>query len=177
MRRVAVLLSAVLLVACGDESPESTQPVSTDASAAAQSADANAAGAGSPAPASGAGPDAAAQASAGSDELMPLSQLVPVETADPPGSVAPPTARSGQRSRVAAAEAGGSVTRTGGSDASQGGAGQGLAGREHTIARGETLATIARRHNLSASDIAAWNGIDDPRRLQIGQKLRLSPPG
>jgi LysM repeat protein len=36
---------------------------------------------------------------------------------------------------------------------------------------------IAKAHGVDAKDLAKWNGIDDPRRLQIGQKIRLSPPG
>jgi N-acetylmuramoyl-L-alanine amidase len=36
---------------------------------------------------------------------------------------------------------------------------------------------IAKAHGVDAKDLAKWNDIDDPRRLQIGQKIRLSPPG
>ena len=44
---------------------------------------------------------------------------------------------------------------------------------------GETLMSIAKAE-LGATarwhDLAQWNGIDDPARLKIGSKLRLSPP-
>lgn len=48
---------------------------------------------------------------------------------------------------------------------------------QYTIERGDTLVEIAKAHDLDAQQLAEWNGIDDPRRLQIGQKIRLSPPG
>ncbi|MCO5101462.1 MAG: LysM peptidoglycan-binding domain-containing protein [Burkholderiaceae bacterium] len=51
------------------------------------------------------------------------------------------------------------------------------AGESYTIERGDTLAAIAKAHGLDAKDLATWNRIDDPRRLQIGQKIRLSAPG
>jgi LysM repeat protein len=47
----------------------------------------------------------------------------------------------------------------------------------YTIVKGDTLASIARTHKLSARDLAKWNGIDNPRRLRIGQKIRLDAPG
>ena len=48
---------------------------------------------------------------------------------------------------------------------------------EYTIEQGDTLAGIAKAHGLDAKDLAEWNGIENPRRLQIGQRIRLSPPG
>lgn len=48
---------------------------------------------------------------------------------------------------------------------------------DYTIVKGDTLASIARAHDLDPGDLAKWNDIEDPRRLQIGRKLRLSPPG
>lgn len=46
----------------------------------------------------------------------------------------------------------------------------------HTIARGETLIGIANRYGISLGDIQEMNGIDDPRRLQVGQQLFIPPP-
>lgn len=41
----------------------------------------------------------------------------------------------------------------------------------HTIASGESLYTIARRYDVSASDIIAANSISSPDRIQVGQRL------
>lgn len=46
----------------------------------------------------------------------------------------------------------------------------------HTVARGETLYRIARRHGLSVRDLAAWNGLSPPYTIRPGQRLRLGPP-
>ena len=47
----------------------------------------------------------------------------------------------------------------------------------HTVRRGETLSGIAQRYRVSWRQIARDNGIADPSRLRIGQKLRIRPPG
>ena len=41
---------------------------------------------------------------------------------------------------------------------------------------GDTLFGIAFRAGLNYRDLAAWNGIDEPYTIRIGQKLRLTPP-
>ncbi len=41
----------------------------------------------------------------------------------------------------------------------------------HVISRGDTLGAIARRYGSSVSTIMAANGVRDPRRLRIGQRL------
>ncbi len=41
----------------------------------------------------------------------------------------------------------------------------------HTIASGESLYTIARRYDVSATDIIAANNITAPDRIQVGQRL------
>lgn len=46
----------------------------------------------------------------------------------------------------------------------------------HTVARGENLIRIAWRYGLDYRDIAAWNRLDSPDLILIGQRLRLSPP-
>lgn len=55
-------------------------------------------------------------------------------------------------------------------------AASGLPNATHTVARGETLASIAKSRGLKAADVAQWNSVRDPRRLRIGQKLRLTAP-
>ena len=44
----------------------------------------------------------------------------------------------------------------------------------HIVKVGETPVTIAQKYGMSPSELMALNGIDDPRRLQIGQKLKVS---
>ena len=41
----------------------------------------------------------------------------------------------------------------------------------HTIQRGETLGVIAKKYGLSASALAAQNGIANPNKVKIGRKL------
>ncbi|MBF2735707.1 MAG: peptidoglycan DD-metalloendopeptidase family protein [Betaproteobacteria bacterium AqS2] len=47
---------------------------------------------------------------------------------------------------------------------------------DHIVAAGETLGEIALRYGMDYSEIALWNGIANPNRIEIGQRLRLSPP-
>ncbi len=48
--------------------------------------------------------------------------------------------------------------------------------RMHVVKRGETLSGIARQHGVGARDLAAWNQIEDPNRIEVGQQLRLAAP-
>lgn len=50
------------------------------------------------------------------------------------------------------------------------------AGRQYTIMRGDTLFSIALNHGLDHRELAAWNNIENPSRIQVGQQLRLDPP-
>lgn len=49
-------------------------------------------------------------------------------------------------------------------------------GEFHTVKRGETLYSIALEHGQSYRDVAAWNNIDNPNVIRIGQQLRVAPP-
>lgn len=49
--------------------------------------------------------------------------------------------------------------------------------REHTVASGETLFSIAARYGTTAAAIANTNGITDLSLVRIGQVLRIPPPG
>ncbi|HEY8449844.1 MAG TPA: polysaccharide deacetylase family protein [Bacillota bacterium] len=49
--------------------------------------------------------------------------------------------------------------------------------RTHTVARGETLASIARSYGLSWQQLAQWNELADPNRLPVGLTLWLPPAG
>ena len=46
----------------------------------------------------------------------------------------------------------------------------------HVVRRGETLYQIAFQHRLDQRDLARWNGIRNPDRISVGQRLRLTPP-
>ncbi|HEX2544818.1 MAG TPA: peptidoglycan DD-metalloendopeptidase family protein [Ramlibacter sp.] len=46
----------------------------------------------------------------------------------------------------------------------------------HTVQRGETLIRIALENGQNWRDIARWNNLDDPNRLEVGQVLRVAPP-
>jgi len=41
----------------------------------------------------------------------------------------------------------------------------------HVVAKGETLGGIAKRHNVSVAALKSANGIEDERKLAVGQKL------
>jgi len=45
----------------------------------------------------------------------------------------------------------------------------------HIVQPGETLYSIAWRHGLDHHQLAAWNQLDNPDLLMIGQRLRLRP--
>lgn len=62
----------------------------------------------------------------------------------------------------------GSSGSSGASDASDGGM--------YTVKQGDSLAGIARQHNVNYQDLARWNNIKDPNLIYPSQQLRLSKP-
>ncbi|MDK9726174.1 MAG: peptidoglycan DD-metalloendopeptidase family protein [Sterolibacteriaceae bacterium MAG5] len=48
--------------------------------------------------------------------------------------------------------------------------------RLHTVKKGETLYSISLEHGQDYKDVAAWNNIENPNRIQVGQQLKVSPP-
>ncbi|MCW4456327.1 peptidoglycan DD-metalloendopeptidase family protein [Flavobacterium sp. MXW15] len=46
-----------------------------------------------------------------------------------------------------------------------------------TVKRGDTLYAIARQHNITPRDLAAWNRLSEPYTIYPGQSLRLYPAG
>ena len=48
--------------------------------------------------------------------------------------------------------------------------------RVHVVREGETLYAIAWQHRVDQRDLARWNGITNPDRIQVGQRLRLTRP-
>lgn len=47
----------------------------------------------------------------------------------------------------------------------------------HVVRAGEYPATIARRYGMTTSELLAVNGITDPTKLQVGQRLKVSSGG
>jgi lipoprotein NlpD len=46
----------------------------------------------------------------------------------------------------------------------------------YTVKKGDTLYSVARASGHDPKDVAAWNNLDSPGSLQIGQILRIAPP-
>jgi lipoprotein NlpD len=46
----------------------------------------------------------------------------------------------------------------------------------YTVKPGDTLIRIGLDHGQSSRDIARWNSLENPNRLEIGQVLRVTPP-
>jgi LysM repeat protein len=49
-------------------------------------------------------------------------------------------------------------------------------GTSHTVARGETLTSIAKMHKVTIDELQKTNHITDDRKLQIGQTLTIPMP-
>ena len=47
----------------------------------------------------------------------------------------------------------------------------------YIVKKGDTLVGIAVDHNLDYRELAAWNNIENPNRIAVGQVLRIVPPG
>jgi lipoprotein NlpD len=46
----------------------------------------------------------------------------------------------------------------------------------HTVKKGETLYSIALDSGQDYRDVAAWNNLENPNLIKIGQQLRVTPP-
>jgi lipoprotein NlpD len=46
----------------------------------------------------------------------------------------------------------------------------------YTVKKGDTLYSIALDHGQNHRDVSAWNNLDDPNKIHVGQQLRVSPP-
>jgi LysM repeat protein len=46
-------------------------------------------------------------------------------------------------------------------------------GNTHTVARGETLTSIAKMHGVTVSELQKFNHIENDRKLQIGQTIMI----
>ncbi len=46
----------------------------------------------------------------------------------------------------------------------------------YRVSRGDSLSAIAQRNGRSVAELARWNNIDNPNRIEVGQVLRVAPP-
>lgn len=46
----------------------------------------------------------------------------------------------------------------------------------YTVKKGDTLYSIALDHGISYRDVVAWNNIENPNVIKIGQQLNVTPP-
>ncbi|MDE2599312.1 MAG: peptidoglycan DD-metalloendopeptidase family protein [Rhodocyclaceae bacterium] len=46
----------------------------------------------------------------------------------------------------------------------------------YTVKKGDTLYSIALDHGQPYRDVAAWNNIENPNVIRVGQSLRIAPP-
>ncbi len=49
-------------------------------------------------------------------------------------------------------------------------------GPVHVVQKGETLSRIAVQYKLTVADLTAWNSLADPNKVEVDQRLRLTPP-
>jgi lipoprotein NlpD len=50
-------------------------------------------------------------------------------------------------------------------------------GSFYTVKKGDTLYSIALDHGQDYKDVAAWNNLENPNKINAGHQLRMSPPG
>jgi lipoprotein NlpD len=46
----------------------------------------------------------------------------------------------------------------------------------YVVKRGDTLYSIALEHGADYREVAQWNTLDDPTKISVGQRLRVTPP-
>ena len=46
----------------------------------------------------------------------------------------------------------------------------------YAVKKGDTLYRIALEHGQDYKDVVAWNNLDNPNRIEVGQQLRVIPP-
>ncbi|MCB1886880.1 MAG: peptidoglycan DD-metalloendopeptidase family protein [Rhodocyclaceae bacterium] len=47
----------------------------------------------------------------------------------------------------------------------------------YIVKQGDTLHRIAQEHGVTFRELAEWNQLDDPNRLEVGREIRVVPPG
>ncbi len=80
---------------------------------------------------------------------------------------------SGSATTVNEAAASGADFRRVSADASVSASSFGQAGKIYTVARGDTLSSIARKHAVEVAQLREWNHLRD-NQIRLGQRLRVS---
>lgn len=109
--------------------------------------------------------DANAQLNAGA--VVALPRRVAGGVTSTTGAVSDPFAGQGMQRPAGAGS--GSVTATTLPSAAQ--------PRQHVVAAGETVWSVARKYNVSANDLASWNGLSQNMALRVGQRLLIPVAG
>lgn len=100
----------------------------------------------------------------------------PEPVAAPPAAVAPDTAAAPPPAPAAAPMAAPEpAPAAAAAPAASPEASPAATGGTYVVVAGDTLYRIATKHGVKPKDLARWNGIKDPRRLRVGQKLKLAP--
>ncbi|AKL83295.1 XlyB [Bacillus atrophaeus UCMB-5137] len=68
------------------------------------------------------------------------------------------------------------LSKIGGKSSSSSGASS-EPGSTYTVKKGDTLSGIAKAQGVSMANLQSWNGIKDPNKIKVGQKLKLKSNG
>lgn len=101
----------------------------------------------------------------------------PARATGAPTAPAPAGASAAPRSTAPAAPAAPAVAGTAPGTAPSEAADGTLRPGFYTVRAGDTLGRIALDHGQSWRDLARWNGLDNPNLIEVGQQLRVVPPG
>ncbi|WP_158598109.1 LysM peptidoglycan-binding domain-containing protein [Noviherbaspirillum saxi] len=88
----------------------------------------------------------------------------------PPTSGAPASSAA-EPAKPSSGDASGTTSASGASGTAGGASG---ASGAYTVAAGDTLGGIARKHGVKPQDLLKWNNIENPDRIYPGQTLKLS---
>jgi len=94
----------------------------------------------------------------------------------PPATAAPPSGAAPAHTQSPPPAASTSAAAPPGPEAKPQPAAAPTEGVKHTVAKGETLISIAKRYNIPLSELEKANKITDERKLQIGHVLNIPSP-
>jgi len=171
LAKIGILLLVMTVVLVGvtscERKAESREPGATEAADVSQTGEAPGSGAEKPAPgetivsavtpgAVSTAPSGGAQATSASSAGTPVSSQ-PTATTAPAGATAEPPAPQPTSAATSDSGTAGYVW--------------------HTVQRGESLASIARRYGATWQAIAQANNLSNPNQIYAGQKLKIPTAG
>lgn len=106
-------------------------------------------------------------------QITKLTQLLETKNGAP--SAAAPSATAEEPPKPAAAEAPAEGPKVD-LNKPEAGAPKAEAVNKHTVAKGETLTSIAKHYNIALAELQKANKIENDRKLQIGQVLTIPTP-